>query len=108
MSKEVRPITIGPQTVIELPKYGIKGVPAKIDTGADSSSIWASGVYEQKGRLFFTLFSPNSPYYTGEVISTKDYKLQSIKNSFGHAEFRYKVLLSVKLEDRVIKVRFTL
>ena len=36
---------------------GIKNVPAKIDTGADSSAIWASNIEMQKnGILKFSLF----------------------------------------------------
>lgn len=108
MQEDNKPITIGSQTKVDFPKFGIKGVPAKVDTGADSSSLWASKIRERAGKLSFTLFAEDSPYYTGEVITTKDYKLRLVKNSFGHTEFRYKVLVNMKVEGRIIKVRFTL
>ena len=41
---------------------GISHIPAKIDTGADSSSIWVSHIRMDKdGTLFFQLF--DIPYY---------------------------------------------
>jgi glutathione synthase/RimK-type ligase-like ATP-grasp enzyme len=103
-----KPKLIGSKTIVNFPKFGINKVPAKVDTGADSSSIWASNIKERAGKLSFTLFSPDSPYYTGEIITTKDYQLRSIKNSFGVAEFRYKVRLHVEVEAKEINVRFTL
>lgn len=102
------PFIVGSKVLVDLPVYNIFHVPAKIDTGADSSSIWASQVKEQKGSLSFVLFDRDSGFYTGQQISTKQYKIRSVKNSFGHAEFRYKVRLSAVLEGKKIKVWFTL
>lgn len=99
---------IGRKTYLDFPAFGLNDVPAKVDTGADSSAIWASNITEKKGTLRFTLFDVASQFYTGKVIQTKDYKIISIKNSFGVAEFRYKVLIPIRLEGRDIKVRFTL
>jgi hypothetical protein len=42
------------------------------------------------------------------VLTTKKFSVASIKNSFGHTEFRYKVTLKVRLGGRVIRIRFTL
>ena len=45
---------------------GIMGIkaPAKIDTGADSTSVWASNIKMSKdGVLSFTLFDKSSPFY---------------------------------------------
>jgi len=101
--------TIGSKATISFPQLGIVSVPAKIDTGADSSSVWASDIaLNDAGQLKFTLFGPNSPYYTGKVITVDDYTLLSVKNSFGQAEYRYKVKLQVKIADRIINTRFTL
>ncbi len=103
-----QPIVLGPNTTVDIVQYGIKGVPAKTDTGADSSAIWASNVHERDGVLFFTLFGPTSPFYTGETLSTEDYTVSHVKNSFGQSELRYKVKLTVAIAGKVIKARFTL
>ncbi len=99
---------IGSKELIDFPTLGIVGVPAKIDTGADSSAIWASNIHEENGSLHFTLFDKASPFYTGEVLSADRFSVISIKNSFGHVESRYKVSLYIRLSGRVIRVRFTL
>lgn len=93
---------------ISLPDEQIQAVPAKIDTGADSSAIWASSILEQDGKLSFVLFDKTSPYYTGKTLSTKSYKSTSVKNSFGQSEFRYKASLKLQLAGRTIRTHFTL
>jgi hypothetical protein len=100
--------TIGRHTLITLPDFKLVDIPAKIDTGAYSSSIWASNIHEVDGELKFTLFNKQSSFYTGKEITTKVYKVLTIRNSFGHTELRYKVPLKIKIEDRLMKIQFTL
>lgn len=102
--------TIGRAEKIEMPAYGLSGIPAKIDTGADSSSIWASGIVEENDELRFVLFAPGSPYYTGKTITLKkdEYTVTRVANSFGHRELRYKVKLSIRAKDRLVRASFTL
>lgn len=103
------PITIvGPKELVDFPKQGLLGVPAKVDTGADSSAIWASCIEETDGELRFVLFDRISPFYTGDILKTRKFAVTSIKNSFGQTEFRYKVTLRMRLAERDINVRFTL
>ena len=99
---------IGPKTSVTFRPQGVLDVPAKVDTGADSSSIWASDIKEKDGVLTFVLFDPQSPWYNGRKIKTKQYSLRSIKNSFGVTEFRYKVPLNVEFGGKKIRARFTL
>jgi glutathione synthase/RimK-type ligase-like ATP-grasp enzyme len=109
MSVTSKPIAIvGSKEHVDFLDQGLFDVPAKIDTGADSSAIWASNIHEKDGMLYFTLFDRVSPFYTGTVLSTDKFTVASIKNSFGQAEFRYKVSLKIRLAGRVIVVRFTL
>lgn len=84
-------------------------IPAKIDTGADSSSVWASNIRVDKtGHLSFTLFDKGSKYYTGEIITRKVFKVVVIKSSHGHQQLRYKIVLSIRIADKRIKALFTL
>ena len=101
-------VSIGTIEAVSLPDYGIEGVLAKIDTGADSSAIWATNIIDKNGELSFTLFGPTSPYYSGKEIRTKHYSFVTVKNSFGHKEGRYKVDIKLKLGDRLIKARINL
>lgn len=98
---------IGSTEYIEV--AGIKNVPAKIDTGADSSSIWASHIsVDENNNLHFQLFGKGSPYYTGETLVRKDFKVVIIRSASGHEQIRYRTHLSTKINGRKIKVLFSL
>ena len=86
-------------------------VPAKVDTGADLSSIWASDIHVQgDGSLAFKLFGQGSKYFSGTaiVVPPADYRVTHIENSFGTGEERYVVKLRVQVEGRLFKATFTL
>ncbi len=99
---------IGKETHVSLRDYGIYNVPAKIDTGADSSAIWASNIKLKNGVLSFTLLGKTSPYFSGFTIKTKNYKVVRIINSFGHVEKRFTVNLKIQINGRKVKARFSL
>jgi hypothetical protein len=101
---------IGRAERAELPDIAVKGVPVKVDTGADASSIWASSVEKEGDDLRVVFFSEESSFYTGEahIFSKGDYTVTRVANSFGHRELRYKVKLRIKLKGRMINGTFTL
>src|SRR5579872_7409908 len=101
---------IGRAERVRLVDYDQQLIPAKVDTGADISSIWATQVKEQAGRLSFVLFGKKSEFYTGEVIvlENRDYQLTRIANSFGDKELRYVVKLRLEVRGHTIKTRFSL
>lgn len=87
----------------------IKKVPAKVDTGADTSAIWASHItVAEDGILSFTLFGEKSPLYTGEVIKTTDYFVKSVRSSHGDTQIRYRVKLPVVIGGESFITTFTL
>lgn len=100
--------TIGSVELIDFPELSANQVPARIDTGAIFSSIWASDIVEKNGMLSFKLFGPGSVFLNGETIKTGDFRTTSVKNSFGQSEFRYKVRLQINIAGRKIRAWFTL
>lgn len=100
--------TIGRAERITFVGSGVINVPAKIDTGAYRSSVWATGIREKDGRLYFKLLGHNSPFYTGLECSTNEYKLIEVENSFGHKQKRYSIFLSVEIAGKRIRSNFTL
>lgn len=96
-------IIIGRNTLVNVKDFA-ESVPAKIDTGADSSSIWATNVHvDENGLLHYTLFGEGSEFYTGEDISTDEYTVSQVKSSNGQAEVRYRTLISLTIADKKIK-----
>jgi hypothetical protein len=89
---------------------GIANVPAKVDTGADTSSIWATNIYEKNGELHFTLFGTESTFYTGEELTLPEgqYKQVEVRSSSGESQIRYMVRLPVVVEGKKMEARFTL
>lgn len=99
---------IGRNALIEIIGH-VESVPAKVDTGADSSSIWASNIHvDREGTLSFTLFGKGSQYYTGEVITRKSYRVARIRSSNGHVQIRYRIELPVKIKGKRIRASFYL
>ena len=100
--------TIGRDTYIDV-MSNIKNVPAKIDTGADGSAIWASDIHlDRQGRLVFKLFGKSSPFYTGKTIRRKTFSAASVKSASGDVIIKFKTPIRIKLGGRIIKVNFGL
>ncbi|MEX2014467.1 MAG: RimK/LysX family protein [Candidatus Saccharimonadales bacterium] len=101
---------IGRAERVDFPSLGLLKVPAKIDTGADVSSIWATNIRETSAGLGFVLFDKSSKHYTGnEILATPSaFTITRIANSFGEKEFRYKVKLTIRVKNKRIRGTFTL
>lgn len=100
---------IGRTATAAFPAEGIYDVPVKIDTGADSSAIWASELFIGDDHiLHFVLFDKTSPYYSGKLHSTRQYSAHLIRSSNGLAQVRYRVPLTIELAGRKIRGSFTL
>lgn len=100
---------IGRAELIDLVGLGLENIPAKVDTGADSSAIWVSQVIEKSDGLHCVFFGPDSPHYTGKTfVIKKDYKITRVANSFGQKQLRYKLKLRIRVRGRLIRATFTL
>lgn len=101
---------IGGVEKVSFPSLGAENVIAKIDTGADVSSIWCGEIKRVKEGIECVFFGPGSPYYTGRkhLFEKGSYKTSRIHNSFGHKQRRYKIKLPVIVGGRRILASFTL
>ena len=98
---------IGSTEYVEI--ANIKNIPAKIDTGADSSSIWASDIDMQPdGTLTFKLFAPASPLYTGKTLTTTDYMAKLVRSAHGDEQVRYRIKLPFAFGNQAFETTFTL
>ncbi|MDB5171182.1 MAG: hypothetical protein JWO35_876 [Candidatus Saccharibacteria bacterium] len=101
-------LTIGTTELMTLPDSAIADIPAKIDTGADNSAIWASNIHLEEGKVVFNLFAPGSVYYREEPVVVSNFRTTTVRNSFGHKEFRYKVQFNVCVGEHKLQRWFTL
>lgn len=108
ITSEKKLVTIGRNTAVDFVGYA-DGVPAKTDTGADSSSVWVSNlVVTSAGELEFTLFDESSPHYTGKVIRRTHYNVAVVRSATGHEQIRYRTGFSIKIAGKRIRATFNL
>lgn len=110
MNEPAKMTIIGRAERADLLDLGIEGVPVKIDTGADASSIWAHAIERVDDNLHVVFFDEESDFYTGKehVFHEGEYAVTRVANSFGHREVRYKIKLRIRLKRRTINGTFTL
>jgi len=95
---------IGRVERIVLPELATAPLYARIDTGAKTSSISASARLDKDGQLHVTFLG-----FDTEVTKTfRHFSKTVVASSNGHAQERYKVLLSLTLKKRKIRAHFTL
>lgn len=99
--------TIGSTMLVSI--GGRDNIPAKIDTGADSSSIRVSHLRVDKdGVLKFRLFGEDSPFYSGKVVKRREFKVAVVRSATGEEQVRYRTYFTLKIAGKKIKVLFNL
>jgi len=99
---------IGRAERVDFPSAEVFNVPAKIDTGAYRTSVWATDIREEAGELKFKLMGPESDFYSGKECSVSRFDLVDVENSFGQKEKRYSILFTVKVGHKTIRTNITL
>ncbi len=99
---------IGQVEKISFPGLETSSLYARIDTGAKTSSIFASKAYIDNDMLCVVFFGKNSDNYSGKIYTFSDFGSTVVASSNGMLQQRYKVKLRVILDNRVINATFTL
>lgn len=99
---------VGVTEFIDFGKRAVK-VPTKIDTGADSSAVWATKIrVDEDGVLKFSLFGEGSPFYNGKIFKRTDYSVVKVRSTTGHEQIRFRTHFTVKIAGRKIKILMNL
>lgn len=95
---------IGTNTTVDFTGYA-HGIAAKVDTGADSTSVWASNIrVDEYGELRFMLFAPSSAHYTGEELVRTDYSVARVRSSNGEVQVRFRTHFSMVIGGKKMRV----
>lgn len=101
-------VTIGRAEEVVFVTNQSKAVPARVDTGAKTSAVWATNIIEKDNTLHFVLFDTLSPFYTGKIMTSHDYGVKVVASSNGHTQERYAVKLLIEIGGKRIRATFTL
>lgn len=108
--KDFHKVIIGRAELVHFMDFEIADVPAKVDTGAYRSAVHAEDIFvDDSGLLNFNILGSHKVCGAiSRTHKTKDFKIVTIANSFGHEEDRYEVKLKVKLGPKIFNTTFTL
>jgi hypothetical protein len=104
---------IGRSELVAFPEFNINNIPAKVDTGADGSTIFASNIRVVKLKsgqhvLKFELLKDGHPYYDGRTHQADRFSQTRIKSSFGDIQVRYAITTTVRVAGRNVRAKFSL
>lgn len=98
-------ITIGAIELIDLPDLKLEGISARVDTGAQTSSLHAENIEKitYEGTTWVQFKSAS-----GKTIKAKIHDIRQIKSSNGTRQKRYVVETSMRLGDKQWPIELTL
>lgn len=100
---------IGQVERVGFPTLNIVSIPARVDTGAKTSTIWATNIsIDEAGKLSFNIFGKKSPFYQKKKIKKRSYSKMAVTSSMGAIQTRYKVRFLIKIKGKKIRASFTL
>ena len=103
---------VGWREWVQLPAVGIPWIKAKLDTGAQTSSLHAHGVktFERDGVdwVRFTVRPWQKSPDDEVVVECPIHDRRRVRSSSGHVQERYVVLMELVLVDRTLEAEVTL
>lgn len=94
---------------MSLPELNFFSIDAKIDTGADSSSIHCDDIHlNDDGTVHFKLLDKSHPDYCKQHIKMPVHKIKNVKSSNGKIEERIFVKTVIELCGRRYKAELSL
>ena len=98
---------IGRAEKVRFPELGKCVLYARVDTGAKTSSIWATDITETEDGLVVRFASPEHEINAHQTVF-KHYDKVRVASSMGHQQIRYKVRMPIVIRRRRIMATFTL
>ena len=103
-------ITVGWRELVGLPELGLKRVPAKIDSGARTSSLHAIVLdeFEREGEKYvrFEVFFP--AHHVMQVCEAVHVDVRGITSSNGETQMRYVIKTPLKIGTETFRAEISL
>lgn len=101
--------TLGTSTYVDFANFkNLKYISARIDTGARTSSLWATDVKITGDKVKFKVFGPGSDYYTGKYVTMPFVEHRVVTSSTGQEQERIVVKFPINIKGKKIQAKFTL
>ena len=105
---------IGRVERVDLPRFGLTGLEAKVDTGARTSSIHCADVRVEAEdadglrHISFTLLDPEHPDYHGRRFRARRAGARMVRSSNGEQQERNVIAADIVIAGRSLRTEFTL
>ena len=105
---------LGRRELIDLPTLGLRGVVAKVDTGAYTSAIHCADLHlaadPATGQpvLHVRLLDPEHPATDGQPLAFGTFAQRAIRSSNGEVQMRYVIRTAVRLYGQDFETEFSL
>lgn len=103
-AKDGQPMIIGWREKVSLPKLGVGLFTAKIDTGARSAALHATGIRQDDHHVDFVLPLKRRHHHCRLPLKG----LRRVKSSSGHTETRAVVETEVRIGRHLLRMEITL
>lgn len=109
MKNKILPV-VGWREMVRLPELGLAGIPAKIDTGARTSSLHATVLQEfQRDGESFVRFAVDFPQQrVRQVCEAVHVDIRGITSSNGETQYRYVIKTPMRLGDVEFRAEISL
>ena len=107
--RELLPI-VGWRELVHLPDLGLHGVPAKIDTGARTSSLHGEVLeeFERDGQKYVRFAVDFDRQQVRQVCEAVHVDVRGITSSNGKTEYRYVIKTPLKIGDLEFRAEISL
>lgn len=104
---------LGRRELVDFPAFDLRGVEAKVDTGAYTSAIHCTGIHietdaRQRPVLVVQLLDPGHEGLDGRLLTFTDFGLRDIRSSNGEVQERYVIRAVVQLYGEALEAEFSL
>lgn len=104
---------VGRRELVDFPQFQLRGVEAKVDTGAFTGAIHCSNIHvdtlpDGRPLLRVLLLDPSHPAFDGTPLQFAEFSLRDIRSSNGDVQERYVIRAVIRLFGEDFDTEFSL